>query len=45
MISEMNDKFWTPYPTGRVLPEQVLPMFGRLCSLILLTNLYKIIKQ
>ncbi|WP_289192184.1 hypothetical protein, partial [Xylanibacter rodentium] len=40
MISEMNDKFWTPYPTGRVLPEQVLPMFGRLCSLILLTNLY-----
>ena len=32
-------------PAGRVLPEQVLPrcvhpMFGRLCSLILLTNLY-----
>ena len=26
-------------PAGRVLPEQVLPMFGRLCSLILLTNL------
>ncbi len=32
-------------PAGRVLPghvhpKQVLPMFGRLCSLILLTNLY-----
>jgi len=20
MISEMNDKFWTPYPAGRVHP-------------------------